>query len=385
MIIDRSECQVGLPSLKLEGYSPSPLLHMKLQSELITHLSRRFGLPKNVVSPADVREYQGIVAAWMSNFPPSYALDEPDRSADLQRPWIALHRHCLHTMSYTVLLDPMRAYLARPMTASSPPHDLAIRSDGIDCCLRLMDALHRFFNHVYPKDAKYHLVLFCIFDTAAVLCSVLMHDEDCSIPRRGDMLAAVDEAVAILKRLNTTTKTAKTSYDILLRVSQRVMRPAKTATHCFSAGNNPRAVVSRVGGMVTTPPSAHQVGDVGSAESYAYSDIMPKSGILASHTPSPHSMSSADGVCPSGPFMCRAASSHGGTSVDGCAGQSTSPVDYMSAGEYAHSAQSLNMTPPMEDMYQPVEFGNITQQELGDLASMWNYESLNLHFIDPQQ
>jgi len=35
--------------------------------------------------------------------------------------------------------------------------------------------------------------------------------------------------------------------------------------------------------------------------------------------------------------------------------------------------------------YQAVEFGNITQQDLGDLASLWDYESLDLNFIGPTQ
>ncbi|XP_044722136.1 fungal specific transcription factor domain-containing protein [Hirsutella rhossiliensis] len=390
MIIDRSDCQVGLPSLKLEGYSPSPLMHMKLQSELITQLSRRFGLPKHVASPSDVRDYQAIIETWMSSFPPSYALNNPDHSADLQRPWIVLHRHYLHTMSFSMLLDPIRAYLAKPMTASSPPDELRIRSDGINYCLRLMSALYGFFDHVYPRDAKFHFVLFCIFDTAAVLCSALMHDEDGSTPRRDDILGAIDGAVAMLKRLNNATKTAKTSYDILLRVSQRVTRPAATAPPHFPSGKGRQRKTPRVGGLATTPPCGRQVelavaSDAGSVESYVSYNSMPsQSGILVSHTPSPHSMSPVDRKYYGGAVVCPTASPPGGMSVDGSVALSTSPVDHMSAHGYGHSTPYLNMTPPMEDVYQPVEFGNITQQELGDLASLWNYESLNLYFIAPQ-
>ncbi|KAF4508576.1 hypothetical protein G6O67_004935 [Ophiocordyceps sinensis] len=391
MIIDRSECQVGLPSLKLEGYSPSPLMHMKLQSELITHLSRRFGLLKHVVSPTDVREYQSIVEAWMSKFPANFALENPDKSADSQRPWIVLHRHHLHTKALSMLLDPIRAYLARPMTANSPPHELGIRSDGIDYCLRLMGALYRFFNHVYPRDAKFHFVLFCIFDNAAVLCSVLQHDEDCSTPRRHDLLGAVDGALAMLKRLENDTKAAKAWHDLLLRVSQRVRRPAATVPPRHASGDGRLASISRAGGLATTPPGGPpaeppMASDPGSVESYVtYNGIPHQNDILLPHTPSPHSASPADSICPSGPLIYPTASSHGGgMSINGSVFMSASPVDHMSMNEYAHSTPYLNMTPPTEDMYRPVEFGTITQQELGDLASLWNYESLDLHFIDSQ-
>lgn len=391
MIIDRSECQVGLPSLKLEGYSPSPLMHMKLQSELITHLSRRFGLLKHVVSPTDVREYQSIVEAWMSKFPANFALENPDKSADSQRPWIVLHRHHLHTKALSMLLDPIRAYLARPMTANSPPHELGIRSDGIDYCLRLMGALYRFFNHVYPRDAKFHFVLFCIFGNAAVLCSVLQHDEDCSTPRRHDLLGAVDGALAMLKRLENDTKAAKAWHDLLLRVSQRVRRPAATVPPRHASGDGRLASISRAGGLATTPPGGPpaeppMASDPGSVESYVtYNGIPHQNDILLPHTPSPHSASPADSICPSGPLIYPTASSHGGgMSINGSVFMSASPVDHMSMNEYAHSTPYLNMTPPTEDMYRPVEFGTITQQELGDLASLWNYESLDLHFIDSQ-
>jgi hypothetical protein len=62
------------------------------------------------------------------------------------------------------------------------------------------------------------------------------------------------------------------------------------------------------------------------------------------------------------------------------------PIHYDS-GQLNYSSSYVNMTPPTDDFYQAVNpgnsFGAITERELGDLATLWNYESLNLNFINP--
>ncbi|POR38437.1 Putative transcriptional regulatory protein C3C7.04 [Tolypocladium paradoxum] len=399
MIIDRTDCDVGLPSLKLEGYTPSPLLHMKLQSELITKLANRFGLPKNVVAPADVREYQSIIEAWMKTFPPTYDFEDADEGGDMQRPWMVLHRHYLHTMSFSMLLDPIRAYLAKPMTTDSQPDELNIRSDGIDYSLKLMGALYGFFDHVYPRDAKFHFVLFCIFDTAAVLCSALMHDEDTSIARRDDILGAIDGAVNMLRRLNTVTITAKTSYEILLRVSQRVTRASSSSTSNAAQGNRYHRKRSRLEELALTPPTISQSqaelpisGDPGSVGSYVPYGSLASNASPPSQGPPVHAatpanpLSAAEGPTgyPATSGTGYPATSGGGLNMDGSVILATPPVNPLSMNGYANPGPYLNMATPTDDMPQPLEFGNITQQDLGDLASLWNYESLNLDFINPQ-
>ena len=56
MIIDRSDCDVGLPSPALEGLEHSPLTRMRMQSTLIRQLLAQFGSPKNVTNPADIKK-----------------------------------------------------------------------------------------------------------------------------------------------------------------------------------------------------------------------------------------------------------------------------------------------------------------------------------------
>ncbi|GAB0138066.1 hypothetical protein EsDP_00006312 [Epichloe bromicola] len=378
VIIDRSDCDVGLPCLTLEGYSPSPLLHMKLQSELIGHLSKRFGNAKTVVRPADVQAYQMIVETWMRNLPPTYDFSRPDKSNDASRPWIVLHRFNLQTTALSMVLDPMRAYLAKSTWTHSPADELKIRSDGIDYALRLIYSLHDFFDHVYPRDAKFYLVLFCIFDTAAVLCSALMHDQDWSIPRQKDIFDAIDRAVDMLKRLNTVTKTARTSYEVLVNVAQRIARPSAPSQRC-----DPRRKKSK-DPPAPTPPITSQAelavaSDPGSAESIL-SYTTPPSDPLVYHLPA--SQSASPGHYADQTLLY----AHPTTMAPGVNGSMmmhpTNGMDMnMPHGGFPHSY--INMTPPSDEPYHSVHFGPISELELGELATMWNYESLNLGFIKP--
>ncbi|SCO82607.1 uncharacterized protein FRV6_06820 [Fusarium oxysporum] len=65
LMIDRACCKVGLPELTLEGTTPSPLLLLKLQFELIRKLFNRFGPTRNVVESVDIQEYQEMLEDWM--------------------------------------------------------------------------------------------------------------------------------------------------------------------------------------------------------------------------------------------------------------------------------------------------------------------------------
>lgn len=378
VIIDRSDCDVGLPCLTLEGYSPSPLLHMKLQSELIGHLSKRFGNAKAVARPADVQAYQMIVETWMRSFPPTYDFSRPDKSNDASRPWIVLHRFYIQTTALSMVLDPMRAYLTKSTSAHSPADELRIRSDGIDYALRLIHSLHDFFDHVYPRDARFHFVLFCIFDTAALLCSALMHDQDWSIPRQKDISDAIDRAVDMLKRLNTVTKTARTSYEVLVKVAQRIARPSAPSQRCDpnrKKAKDPPAL---------TPPIMSQAelavaSDPGTAES-SLSYTTPPSDPLVYHLPA--SQSASPGHYADRTLLY----AHPTAMTPGVNGSMmmhpTSEMDMnMSHGGFPHSY--INMTPPSDELYHSVSFGPISELELGELATMWNYESLNLGFINP--
>ncbi|KHN93799.1 uncharacterized protein MAM_08326 [Metarhizium album ARSEF 1941] len=383
VLIDRTDIDVGLPSLTLEGYTPSPLQHMKLQSQLITQLFNRFGLPKDVVRHGEVREYQATVKRWIDGFPSTYAFIDPDTSSDTSRPWIVLHRHYLHMMALSMMLDPIRPYLAKPMTKQSLSDELSIRDDGIDYSLRLLDGLHGFFDYICPRDTKFHFVLFCIFDTAAVLCSALMHDQDSSLPRRRDMLSAVDKALSMLKRLKTATKTARTSYEVLAKIAQNIAQPPEQRAKSpgESAKKRPKGKE-----LALTPPCMSQ------AEVAFASNPSPADSQLSYTTPPGDAQFYRVPVSqptPPGYYFKNDGSAGYDPSVSSTASgniQSASNSLYFNDAHLSYPAPYVNVTPPMDEVYPALAYGNfgaITEQDLGDLATLWNYGSLNLNFINP--
>ena len=401
-IIDRSDCDVNLPNLTLEGFTPSPLQHMKLQSQLIQQLSKRFGLPKYVTKPAAVQEYQDIIEQWMAEFPSTYHLGSPDQSQDEWRPWIVLHRHYLHTMGYSMLMDPFRVYLAKPMSRSSPPAELKVRSDGINHALKLMDALYSFFDYVYPKDAKFHFVIFKIFDTSAVLCSALMHDQDLSISRRPDIATAIRSATRMLRQLSNAVKAAKTSHHILLRLSQKVLQPSELESRAHKR--------QKATGTSATPPSQSESPNYASSHSSYVTaptrspGTLSSSSVSYSHTTPGGSDSSGAQPLPSG-FQYATSPSHhasppdmqdkydsmgaNATLVGPFAGVDSeqlvrvphgSTFDPSGADDALPPSAYMGLPPTSTSQYGELGWAGLSDADLAGLADLWNYESLDLTF-----
>ena len=397
MIIDRSDCDVGLPTLTLEGYTPSPLLHMKLQSELIGNLAKRFGLPKNVVDPKDVQEYQKVLEGWMLEFPPTYDIKKSDMSVDQERPWIKLHRHYLHTMSFSMLLDPIRAYLAKEMDASTPPVELKIRRDGINYALKLMGALYGFFDHVWPQDAKFHFVIFCIFDTAAVLSSVVLHDKTGCIPRRDDIVAAIGGALRMIRQLTTPLPAAKLYHTILVRLQRKAhkklgllesndvrrkrIKPAEAAGVSSGEPSPPREA------PVAVPETAHEPTASFYTDPSAFITAPPQYiSVTPPLTADPGMMLPTTG----NPSLFEGAYSYDqfpAVQHDLFTAVQPFPVDssfiFAPPNHNPYAADDVPSTvyqtmPSVEEQAQDWGLGQMSQAELGELGDLWRWQSLDL-------
>lgn len=383
MIIDRTDCDVDLPSLTLEGYSPSPLLHMKMQSELISRLAKRFGLPKNVVEPEDVQEYQLMLEEWMADFPPTYDFTSPDTSKDAAHPWIVLHRHYLHTMGCSMTLDPIRAYLSRPMNSQTTPEkELQIRRDGVKYSLKLMDALHGFFDHVWPRDAKFHFVIFCIFDTAAVYSSIILHDEDNSAPNRDEMYHSMESAIVMVRRLKTAIPAAELYYDILLRLHKKVKK--KMSAGEAADGPRKRAKVKAV--SISPPPAAHLSDASASSIEPFPASAQSISTVSSVDTPIPQAHIKA--VYPVVTEIPAPQSDYG-----------FQPAPFLSDAYPMHEAMLYNPPPPHgqpypqegmppsavgvapQEMIPDLDFSIMSEEELGALAELWRWKSLDLDLV----
>ncbi|WYZ44450.1 hypothetical protein EsH8_VII_000886 [Colletotrichum jinshuiense] len=225
LIIDRSDCQVDLPSLSLEGNMPSPIMHIKLQGQLIRTLSQSFEKTGNSMLPSDVQRYEQEIEKWIESFPPQFSIITPDTTQDETYPWLVLHRQYLYTIGYIMKISPAKSYLVRRSPSAESELEQQIKATGIDNCLLFMEKLEQYFAYVYPHDARFHFVLFSIFDTGALLCSALLHDTNHLLPRRNDITNAITSALSMLQKLQNATKSASASYSILSRLVKRLSSP----------------------------------------------------------------------------------------------------------------------------------------------------------------
>ncbi|KAH7149905.1 fungal-specific transcription factor domain-containing protein [Dactylonectria estremocensis] len=397
MLIDRTNINIGLPSLTLEPFPVSPLLHLKLQSQLVGQIFAAFGPPKILTDPAQIQKYQGILEKFISNLPPAYAIENPDTVPEATYPWVALHRHYMQTCTIAIALGPFRSFMAKPMTENTPQLELKFRDNGIDYALKLLQAVQRFFEYVWSRDTTFHFVPFCIFDTAALLCSAVLHDGTGTLSRQDNVVDAVDLALATLKQLRTATQTAKTPYDVLRRLIDKVWPATANNNGDVGVRKRLRAAAARdvPNGPQAAAPSPYVLNQaaapVETYSGYAFPDASIQPGGPTAHLPAlghgnsyglspPTDGSSSEPLATNPPAVYGAAPpwpNH----------QYQDPASNSPGMNGSQNWPGPDAQPPFVHMQQmPLEGANdmgfnlMPDVELGDLAVLWNWESLDLGF-----
>jgi hypothetical protein len=388
MLIDRAECDVGLPCLTIEDYPASPMLHLKLQSELVSLIFERFGGPKLLSEPADIRDYQNLLEGFMKTFPPEYAMDHPNTLTNEDLPWIALHRHYMHTCTLSIALGPFRAFMAKTMKESTASAvDLEFRLTGIDYALRLMEAVHRFFEYVWTRDTTFHFVPFCIFDTAALLCSVIIHAEDGHVPRREEVTGSIARAFTTLKKLRTATNTAKAPYDVLRRLIKKL--PSSSGMQAADV-HKKRRFDTPPGGQGSMPVAAPVSQSSVDASHVAPAPMPVPSSQLppaqAHYEPYANAAQLAPSRIQTGGQSYVAYPPNGTDPRYQHYTYTTSPHMHSIPATTAPSwPEEINNRSHMQNQTAghpqfDMGFQQISDAELGDLAMLWNWESLDLGF-----
>lgn len=395
-IIDRTDCDVQQPSLTLEGHTISPLLHMKLQSQLIGQLSFRFGVPKNATSIPDVQDYIDIVQEWAMTFPPQFAMVDADKSLDSQNDYVSMQRHYLHSASYWMTLDPLRPFMCRAINRNSQPDEVRFRSLGVDCSIRLLDSLIAFFYDIYPADQKFHFVLFSVFDVAALLCSTLMHDEDSSLDRRREAFKGIKDAMKMLQTLSEASQTAVTSHQILLRLTQRIAAASEVRTHQAASQFRPG---SRAGSSFSPPassPASHAglgggsvaQSDFGSPDGFEYFPVSPNDALtmgppqpgLLGNSPHGYTDQQAAIYSTMAPPAAAMVTTHDAMPLYQQM-PGVMPGQKMPGQIYASPGSNMFMAPTPQEMFDSFAIDGFSDEQLGNLATLWNYQNLDLNFV----
>ncbi|KAF5977038.1 hypothetical protein FBULB1_6708 [Fusarium bulbicola] len=209
------------PDLKASA-APTPTLHTKLQYQLISSLARRWQTPQNINSATKVREYKAMVEHHVSSFPAVFSPSNPDTSKDTEWPWVVTHRYYVQTMAYFMILQPYKAYLLHPSTDLSVPEIQQLRAEAVECSLKTLQIATQWASQVSQGDGQFHLVVLCLFDTAAFLCMSLQRDQVHNFPRRSNVVVAVNEAAATLKKLQAISRGAQSSHGLLCKILRKM-------------------------------------------------------------------------------------------------------------------------------------------------------------------
>ncbi|KZM25240.1 DNA binding [Ascochyta rabiei] len=279
-LIDQKNLNFKLPNLRLDQSSSepnllSPFAHMALQASLGRRLNTIMGDAQSVdaLSANEILTIEAELDKFIDELPPIFRLTDPDTSLDAEYPYFVFQRHQLHTVVYMTKLDFLKPFLTRARDDKKTDRDDEFRRMGIDLALDLLKVARRMFDHEFPINAKFHVVVFSIFDTSTILCSAIIHDYEHCLPRRDEVTNAIDGSLDMLQQLSLTTKIGATSYAFLYKLVQSHLELSR------GAGNSKRARKQSSASIHTfePPPLVHNTS---SRESIATVDYPPQQSTL---------------------------------------------------------------------------------------------------------
>ncbi|KAM6485732.1 hypothetical protein HDV62DRAFT_403122 [Trichoderma sp. SZMC 28011] len=228
-MVDHSMCIAKRPSLTLEPDGEfSPLMHMNMQSDLVHKLARRFPCPAQIKTRSEVMEYKGMIDEWMRNFPPIFALTNPDTSNDKEQAWIEYHRHYNYTMGYMMVLNPFRPHMALPYTDESTVEELELRRIAVDLTLLIVQVLDNWLKFLTFRDGRFHFIIFSLVDAATVMSNMVLNDKAQTLPRRDDVYRAMKTTLVLQRKLYFLSDSAKLGFRIVQRIVRHLFRSTPT-------------------------------------------------------------------------------------------------------------------------------------------------------------
>ncbi|KAH7094460.1 hypothetical protein FB567DRAFT_4171 [Paraphoma chrysanthemicola] len=236
-LIDQKNLTFKFPNLRLDQSSTepnllSPFAHMALQANLGRRVATVLGDAQSTegLSAKQVLSVEKEIEKFVEELPPIFKVKNPDRSLDEQHPYFVFQRHQLHCVIFVTMLDFLKPFLTRDRHDKLTENDDEFRKMGIDISLQLLRVARDLFDHEFPINAKFHMVVFSIFDTATLLCSAIIHDRDHVLPQRTEVMDALESSLEMLHQLSLTTKLGAASYRFLHNLVQATPELARHST-----------------------------------------------------------------------------------------------------------------------------------------------------------
>jgi hypothetical protein len=248
-LIDQKDCSFTFPSLRLEESASdthllSPFAHIALQAQL----ARRIAQHKGDVQAVEKLTCDQVIAieaeceSFIEELPPIFRFEHPYLSLDAKHPYYVTQRHQLHVVIYMTMFDFLKPYLTRSSRDPKSLHDTKFRNMGIQIGLNVLEKSRLLFDHEFPINSRFHLVVFSLFDSATVLSSAIIHDIDNVLLHREQVMDAIANALNMLHQLSLT-KIGAASYRFLLKLVQS----ASVLSRWILNRKRPRTETARTG------------------------------------------------------------------------------------------------------------------------------------------
>jgi len=225
----------------------SPFAHIVLQVQLGRAVSSITSGVKGTASPEQISGVQTEVEDWIATLPSVFKFTDPNISFDKEHPYLAVQRHQLHITTYMVMLHPLKPYLAGQLSKTSEYDQ--VRAYGVACGLNLLKAACKFFGEESQGNAKFHFLIFCLFDTATILCSAIIHDREGTLPQREQVLPALENAIGMLHQLSSSSKTGAMSHKFLFDLFRAIPRLSEESSNLHPEHSKRRKINSVTQGV----------------------------------------------------------------------------------------------------------------------------------------
>ncbi|OOG00943.1 hypothetical protein ASPCADRAFT_699 [Aspergillus carbonarius ITEM 5010] len=222
-IINSNYCSFELPNVRLEADAgtdmPSPVTHIALQCQLGQAISKIPGVMSGVLAPNQAIAIQQEIERWSDMFPPAYRRTNPDTLWDHSHSYVPMQRHQLHAVGYMVMFMPLKQCLTIDADPSKPSLESSLQPTAVECATNVMESARLLLAHLLPGSGKFHFAPFLIFDTAAFLCSAVIHDRSRNLAHRAKAIETIGLGLDVLEHISQDTKTGATCYSVLARLA----------------------------------------------------------------------------------------------------------------------------------------------------------------------
>jgi hypothetical protein len=225
MLIEQRESDLRIPNLRFDQIDEgavSPFAKLYHQYVLVHKLASKFGRLNATKMPAEVFEILDVIKGWTSSISPELTLLGPDTSKDLEHPWIPAQRAQLHCFVQEVKLTPTKPFMIRPISHTDPHEYGVLRQLAVTAAMETIESALHFLRILRGVRTRYHFVMFVLFDTAAAICSALIHDGEKSLPSRHRLLQTVVLAIRGLEQLPIINVSASGATRLLKWLSSRI-------------------------------------------------------------------------------------------------------------------------------------------------------------------